>query len=172
MCVWDNLQQVPRIYGITWRDQSQSRKYPSMRQMGAPRMAKEVQRLIGREPPSIDSSLDRLSSACPFAKCWRSQRTSSGPMNARRYSRGALHSLASSRQAKNCSCTLWSFPRPLDQCWFRRKTNLKASLPYQQSAQNIKTWYPRLEKLIFILIVLAIRLRPYFHAYTMVVLTD
>ena len=53
-----------------------------------------------------------------------------------------------------------------------RRMNSKADILYQQVLHNAETRYSKLEKLIFVLVVTARKLRPYFQAHTVVLLID
>ena len=54
----------------------------------------------------------------------------------------------------------------------RRTPGSKASLLHKPSFPGAQARYPRIEKLVFALIVASRKLRPYFQAHTILVMTD
>lgn len=154
------------------------KKIQAIRQIGAPKIMKEMQRLT-RRIAALNQFVSKLARRClPFfqtlrklkdfqwtGECWREFEELKAYLG--------TPPVLSKPKPGELYLYLTVSPSFVGSMLTREENQIQKPVYYvSRVLQNAKTRYPWLEKLIFTLIIFARKFRPYWQAHTMVVLTD
>ena len=177
VCLWCGLGEVLGIHGVSKGDRSNPKKVQAILNMASPKAVKEVQKLTGRIA-TLNKFVSKATDKClPFFKTLKQAFTQTNECGVafqelKRYlSNPPL--LSPSKEGENLYLYLVVSATAVNAALIREEDKKKLLVYYvSQAFQGAETKYPRIEKIAFALIVASRKLRPYFQANPILVMTD